>query len=464
MEASQSESSMDQLSSIFADTPQVMGDGALINTCQALAGICDAPILIQNESLRGVSRSVTPSFLNSLGWKSRFCCCFRFGNRRAAFEKKNNVLRKKNEELVSESAKLRKKNEEVEAEFDVLRKKYEDLEAEFAVLRNKNTQLEIDSSSQQLKISNLENANKQLYEIYGLSDEATLLHSFPDPIDDDTLLERLNNSLNNTSNDRINSLPIDELRSKLQLLEIDHRSCLHMANKFKQFYHNSKKEIKLLQARNNNLIDDKYRITKQGAQSLADFHKILLDVQIERDRLVRENNVLVERENQVRSHLLVSNEDEFSWAAKVLDDARNNLSVDVSLHTEQTTLIKDILFEREESEGKLRQRIEELENEKKELAKNLSSCNEKCSRLKTQLKITVANFNNDIIGFRNDTIKMVFDDHKIPHSTYSCLLEEVTKNTPNLVISDSESEDSEDDEEYDEDEELEQSSDESIEK
>ena len=107
-----------------------------------------------------------------------------------------------------------------------------------------------------------------------------------------------------------------------------------------------------------------------------------------------------------------------------------------------------------DSENTYREKIEELEAEKEELAKNLSSRNDKYSRLKNQIKITVANFKNDVMHFRNQTIQMVCDDHNIPHSDYPCLLEEIPQNTPSLIISDSEADDEESDgdEGYDGDE------------
>ncbi|XP_026408938.1 transcriptional regulator Myc-A-like isoform X2 [Papaver somniferum] len=108
------------------------------------------------------------------------------------------------------------------------------------------------------------------------------------------------------------------------------------------------------------------------------------------------------------------------------------------------------------AEERFRKIIEELEAEKKQLVKNLSYRNDKCSRLKNQLKIIVANFRNDAVLFRNQTIKMVCDDHNILHSAYPCLSDEVPKNAPNLVISDSEAGEYED-EESDEDEEEEKS-------
>ncbi|XP_026460105.1 uncharacterized protein LOC113360891 [Papaver somniferum] len=104
-----------------------------------------------------------------------------------------------------------------------------------------------------------------------------------------------------------------------------------------------------------------------------------------------------------------------------------------------------MISDREDSESRYRKRIEELEDEKVELAKNISSCNDKYSRLKNQIKITVANFKNDAMHFRNQTIQMVCDDHSIPHSDYPCLLEEIPKNIPSLIISDSEADDEESD-------------------
>ena len=98
-----------------------------------------------------------------------------------------------------------------------------------------------------------------------------------------------------------------------------------------------------------------------------------------------------------------------------------------------------------DSESRYRERIEVLEAEKEELAKNLSSRNDKYSRLKNQIKITVANFKNDTMHFRNQTIQTVCDDHSIPHSDYPCLLEEIPKNILSLTISDSEADDEESD-------------------
>ncbi|XP_026408937.1 uncharacterized protein LOC113304044 isoform X1 [Papaver somniferum] len=96
------ESSMTQLFSIFSDSMQAIGDDHLTNTCKALANICDAPLLDGDDSLCRVSRSVTPSFLNSLGiltGKASFAVASDLEKRRRALEKKNLQLRKRNEEL-----------------------------------------------------------------------------------------------------------------------------------------------------------------------------------------------------------------------------------------------------------------------------------------------------------------------------------------------------------------------------
>ena len=184
-------------------------------------------------------------------------------------------------------------------------------------------------------------------DIYGLSDEATLLRSFPNALDNDTLLERLNNSLNSFSNDRISSLSLNELRSKFRLLEIDHRSSLGLANRFKRLLLDSKEKTNELRTKISGLIDDKDRISDQGAKALAKFQEALLEVQLERDEANRKNIELCERENQIRSRLLISSEDEFVWAAKILDDARKDLGVNVSLQVEHTTLIRDMISDRE---------------------------------------------------------------------------------------------------------------------
>ena len=95
------------------------------------------------------------------------------------------------------------------------------------------------------------------------------------------------------------------------------------------------------------LIDDKDRISDQGAKALTKFQEALLEVQLERDEASRKNIELCERGQQIRSRLLISSEDEFVWAAKILDDARKDLGVNVSLQVEHTALIRDMISDRE---------------------------------------------------------------------------------------------------------------------
>lgn len=178
-------------------------------------------------------------------------------------------------------------------------------------------------------------------DIYNLSDEA---NNFPD---EEILLEHLNSSLNNYPTKGIDNLSLEELIPKYTALRMYHRPLLTTLNNFRRRLHENKETIQILEARKNKLISEKDEVALKGAKALEKFQESILKVQVECDLALSEKNVLVEERNLIRSQLLIKSEAEFSWAARVLNDARKGLAVNVSLEFEHSALVKDIISNHE---------------------------------------------------------------------------------------------------------------------
>ena len=89
------------------------------------------------------------------------------------------------------------------------------------------------------------------------------------------------------------------------------------------------------------------RVKQNGAEALAEFQERVIEANRKFELAIEENRVLRERDDKIRSRLVITNDDEFNWAAVVIDRARKNLAIDASLRNEDTLLINDLIHERE---------------------------------------------------------------------------------------------------------------------
>ncbi|RZC49580.1 hypothetical protein C5167_018011 [Papaver somniferum] len=216
---------------------------------------------------------------------------------------------------------------------------------------------------------------------------------------------------NNFPNDGLENLSLEELRSKYEILKCEHRSLLSVNNGFQRRLHRNKEKINTLEAKKKALITEKDKLVLKGAEALKKFHETQLQIQMERDQVFREKNALIDRENTIRSRLLIENDDEFEWDARVIDNARNNLATNVSLDSDHAELVKAIISGKEVTE---KRHLEEIEN----LKAALSTRNDKCRRLKRKLVVTVSNLSKDALRVRDAAVKKnvveIFTDHNIP--------------------------------------------------
>ncbi|XP_026440697.1 golgin IMH1-like [Papaver somniferum] len=223
-------------------------------------------------------------------------------------------------------------------------------------------------------------------------------------------------------------------------------------------------QIQVLETKKNKLIDEKDEIALKGAKALEKFQESIVEVPKERDLALSEKNVLVEERNLIRSQLLIESEAEFSWDARVLNDARENLAINVSLQAEHSALVKDIVSNYEDKEKNYLQKIEELETrlaseEEKNYPqkieeletrldseeKDLSVRNSKYQQLKKNFIIMVSNNSNDANCARETAVKKVCVENNIPLTKYR--FPEIPDNEHISDISDSEGENEESEEE-----------------
>ncbi|XP_026384980.1 uncharacterized protein LOC113280583 [Papaver somniferum] len=303
-------------------------------------------------------------------------------------------------------------------------------ESDTSDLLTRSGRLEAEVSTYKNHITDLRKMNDQLVEIYSLSDEASsLFRSFHHSVTDDALLEHLNASLSNITDDKIKTLSLEDLKENYRLLNIDHRSALSTSNRFKRLFLESKERVKVLEARISTLITEKDRFALNGAKALKEFQEAILQVQIERNLAISKKDALIEQGNLIRSRLLIESDVEFEWAARVLDNARKDLAVSVSLESDHGALVRDILSKKEDDEKEFREKIESLEAK-------FSARNSKYRRLKKNLTTTVSNLSNDDVRILDAAIKKVCVDNGISPSTYR--FAEVPPNEKDSDISDSE--------------------------
>ncbi|XP_026420709.1 uncharacterized protein LOC113316776 [Papaver somniferum] len=292
-------SSLKELSNLFAGDLLTAVDNEELNRAFGMVSkICDAPTL-DDSSLRGAASAINPNLqftISSLGARLSYVISLDYQRRLTKLEKENSKLKAENS-----------------TNSDLIRRARE--------------------------------RNYELVDLYNLSDEAA---NFPD---DETLLEHLNSSLNNYPNKGFENLSLEELRLKYDALRKSHRSLLTTFNNFKHRLHETQEKIQVLETKNNKLIDEKIEIDLKGAKALEKFHESIVEVQKERDLALIEKNILVEERNLIRSQLLIESETEFSWDARVLNEARENLAINVSLQADHFALVKDIVSNYEDSVG-----------------------------------------------------------------------------------------------------------------
>ncbi|RZC49593.1 hypothetical protein C5167_018019 [Papaver somniferum] len=183
-----------------------------------------------------------------------------------------------------------------------------DMHRKIQALGAKNTKLINEHSSSSSRVVELRRRNDHLVEIYNLTDEA-ISH----PVDDEILLEHLNASLNNISNDGLENISLDEFRSKYKILNREHRTMLSVNNGFKRRLHENKEETKRIEAKKNALITEKDQVFLKGRSS--------------------------RRKNEILSRLLIENDDEFEWDAKFINRARDDLATNVSLKLKKKLVV-----------------------------------------------------------------------------------------------------------------------------
>ncbi|XP_026397087.1 uncharacterized protein LOC113291812 [Papaver somniferum] len=129
----------------------------------------------------------------------------------------------------------------------------------------------------------------------------------------------------------------------------------------------------------------------------------------------------------------------------VLNDARKDLSINVSLQDEHSALVKDIVSNYEDKEKNYLQKIEELKTHLASEEKDLSARNSKYQQLKKNFTIMVSNNSNDANRARESAVKKVCIENNIPPTKYK--FPEIPDNENIYDISDSEGEDEESEEE-----------------
>ncbi|RZC86195.1 hypothetical protein C5167_007384 [Papaver somniferum] len=309
-----------------------------------------------------------------------------------------------------------------------------DYQRRLTKLEKENAKLKAENSTNSDLFRRARERNDELIDLYNLSDEAA---NIPDG---ETLLEHLNSSLNNYPNQGFENMTLKELRLKYAALRKSHRSLLTTFNNFKRRLHESQKQIQVLETKKNKLIDEKDEIALKGAKALEKFQESIVEVQKERDLAVSEKNILVEEINLIRSQLPIESEAEFSWAARVLNDAREDKEKNYLQKIEEleTRLAS-------EEEKNYFQKIKELETRLDSEEKDLSARNSKYQQLKKNFIIMVSNNNNDANRAREASVKKVCVENNIPLTKYK--FSEISDNEHISDISDSEGEDEEYEEE-----------------
>ncbi|XP_026440459.1 uncharacterized protein LOC113339388 [Papaver somniferum] len=226
---------------------------------------------------------------------------------------------------------------------------------------------------------------------------------------------------------------MEELKSKYEILKFEHRSMLFVNDNFKRYLLKDKEEIRNLEAKKNALITEKDNAILKGAHAFKDFHEIKLQVEMERDRAISVKNAFASRENMIRSRLLIENDDEFEWAARVIDNARTGLSTNVSLESDRAEVVKAIISKKEDIEKKHLQEINDLKLK-------LSARDSKYGKLKKKFIVSISNMKKDSIRLRDEHVKKnaeeICAEYQIPLSDFKP--SDVEPNEEDIEIYDSE--------------------------
>ncbi|XP_026377558.1 uncharacterized protein LOC113271849 [Papaver somniferum] len=399
-------SSLKELSNIFAGDLLTAVDNEELNRAFGMVSkICDAPTL-DDPSLRGDASAINPNLQFTIG--------------------------------------------SLEARLSYVISS--DYQRRLTKLEKENAKLKAENSTNSDLIRRARERNDELIDLCNLSDEAANL------LDGETLLEHRNSSLNNYPNQGFENMNLEELRLKYAALRKSHRSLLTTFNNSKHRLHESQEQIQVLETKKNKFIDEKDEITLKGVKAPEKFQESIIEVQKERDLALIKKNILVEERNLIRPCLLIESETEFSWAARVLNDARKDLAINVSLQAEHSALVKDIVSYYEDKEKNYLQKIAELENrlaseEEKNYPhkieeletllaseeKDLFARNSKYQQLKKNFIIMVSNNSNDDDRAREAAVKKVCVENNIPLTKYK--FPEIPDNEHISDISDNEGED-----------------------
>ncbi|XP_026424759.1 uncharacterized protein LOC113321093 [Papaver somniferum] len=103
----------------------------------------------------------------------------------------------------------------------------------------------------------------------------------------------------------------------------------------------------------------------------------------------------MEERNLVRSRLLIESEAEFNWAARVLNNARNDLGVNVSLQTEHSQVVADIISNYEVQKREYEEKSTNLESRLASKEEELALRSFKYQQMKENWVNLVNNSGND---------------------------------------------------------------------
>ncbi|RZC85071.1 hypothetical protein C5167_047855 [Papaver somniferum] len=279
---------------------------------------------------------------------------------------------------------------------------------ENVALVGENTKLKNEHSSCAGMIRRSRAQNNQLLDLYNLSDEAANI------LDEEIFLEHLNSSLNNYPDRGFENLSLEELRTKYSSLRRSHRQALSNFNNFKQRLHESREKVCVLDKKKNKLIDEKDEISLNGGKALEHFQESLIEVKLARDSSLKEKDILMEERNLVRSRLLIESEAEFNWAARVLNNARNDLGVNVSLQTEHSQVVADIISNYEVQKREYEEKSTNLESRLASKEEELALRSFKYQQMKENWVNLVNNSGNDSAREVEAAVTRIPDNVPIP--------------------------------------------------
>ncbi|XP_026427757.1 uncharacterized protein LOC113323628 isoform X2 [Papaver somniferum] len=190
----------------------------------------------------------------------------------------------------------------------------------------------------------------------------------------------------------------------------DHRSTLTLNRPLIDRLQREKEKVRDLDAKKNTLITERYKAILKGVEGLKELHNVILQVQTDRDKTMSERDELAAFEEDIRTCLLIGNDTEFEWAARVIDRTRVGLAINASLELDHAEVVKAVILEKEESDKKHFEEIESLKSQ-------LSARNTKYLMLKKKLRVLLSNLQNEAVRAGDDDVKstmeMICDIHGI---------------------------------------------------